>query len=1358
MKRQIIKITLIACCFFMGFIAVGQPYEMSSKLKLDPKNPAYLPDEIIVRFKDHIDISVINKGKYPETNLASVNSILERIECHEISKVFRSSSREKYDNMLVKQGINGKLPALFNIYRLKIEDGQKIPEIVNLLRSQPEVEWAEPNYVIYAIDINPNDLIYQAGAQWHIDSVDAPAAWELTTGDATQVIGILDTGVEWDHPDLSGNIWTNGDEIPENGVDDDDNGFIDDTRGWDFINEDNDPMDDNAHGTHVAGIAAATTNNSIGVAGINWNARIMPVKMLQSTGNGNATDFAAAIQYAWENDASVINMSVGSYAESYTVKSALEYAYSAATLVASAGNDFYFIDLAPMYPACYSYVLGVESSDFYNEMAFFTNFDLDGPIESTFPELYNYEVRAPGLAIYSTFRNHDYHALSGTSMSAPIVSGTVALLRSYFPGISNEKIFVRLIQGAENGVMNIYNSMTISPVPYLSITGISVLDTLPGCDNDGIVDAGETIQIMISVRNCGGQANAVWSKLRLGYYEDTTVAVIIDSISSLGNISEYATMDNHLELFKVQIPSFVAHNRDIVFTIMTAADNADTIQKEYVINIQNAAELSGVMDTLMILTPDKLWVINKSFRVGTNGILRLMPGSALEIKKRFVNRGRIEGFGTPDSIINLYGPETIEGGSYEFHYTHFYTVMVSREDSSIEDTKYLGSRLIHCKCFGTGPLYVSVAYHCSFNGGLGQHPDSVLFCNIESSDYSNSYFRPGYFAYCNFIGQGDFRYEGNIEPQRFGPNNIAVDQKGYFFECPDQQIPPLYYGTTDTNWIDHHIYDFEETLEWCQQADFTPIMTAPTPLAHGMVWKIHINGENPQDGNLDPIGAERVRFDVYFNRVMDTLYTPQLSFGVRSPYNQHIVNDSAAWSADSLVWTAYYDVALETGDGMNYLRVQDARDPEDFIIPVENTKRFYFLIQAAGSQSISFTAQPGIGRCILNWAEATSPDVLGYNLYRYSTVNDTVRLNQGYILLDTNYTDFDVIAGASYHYLYKIVGTDFNESDYSRSVECTPIPAEEGDANGDSLVNVLDINTVIAYIKQENPLPFLHNAADANSDDLINVLDIVQIVNLIMEEGKGKLKHEKASPAKIIQRIGQNDLIIRGAGAVPGDTVAISIEINNDEPFISFQLDIRLPDSVSYIENSFLLSNRSQNHVILGSIIGENLLRIISYSPDNSVFLEESGIVATFNLGIGEIRGEFPLDPENAIIGSVNSQNILSSAQNGILSVFPQEIEHPTGMESFNCYFFPNPFHHQLYLHAELESDAEVTVFFYNELGVRLMQFEAGRLTRGCHDLLIPYDLNSAEPVSSLFAGVKLVNPKKTLSEPHLLFFKLIRK
>jgi hypothetical protein len=312
-------------------------------------------------------------------------------------------------------------------------------------------------------------------------------------------------------------------------------------------------------------------------------------------------------------------------------------------------------------------------------------------------------------------------------------------------------------------------------------------------------------------------------------------------------------------------------------------------------------------------------------------------------------------------------------------------------------------------------------------------------------------------------------------------------------------VQNLYWGTADSVHISEKIYDFYEDATLCE-VFYSPYLTAPSDSCHGHVWKVEVNGTDPQDEHLDPLGAGWARFDVYFNKAMKTLYTPFLTFGVREPFTQHLVADSTSWSADSSIWTAWYNIGLETGDGINTIRVSDARDTANWEIPVEN-ERFQFVIQAAGSASIEFIATPGIGKVDLEWPPAGTEDALGFNLYRFYkvddiTFSDTLRINTS-LITDTLFTDFDVIPDTTYYYLYRIVGTDLAESDYSKTVQATPFSAANGDANGDMSVNVLDITTIVAYMLNQNPQPFLFDAADVNYDDQIDVLDIIGVVQIL---------------------------------------------------------------------------------------------------------------------------------------------------------------------------------------------------------------------------------------------------------------------
>ena len=208
----------------------------------------------------------------------------------------------------------------------------------------------------------------------NITATNIDDVWDTeSTGNGSQIIAILDTGVDYIHPDLEENIWINEAELNGiEGYDDDENGYIDDIRGWDFHHQTNTPLDDNMHGTHVAGIAGAVGNNGIGIAGAAWDVKLMPLKVFQASGIGDAATIAQGIEYAYMNGATVLNMSFGSFAESFTMKAALENAYSTAILVAAAGNNGVAIGpcmgCAPFYPAAYSFIVGVEDAASYSNL------------------------------------------------------------------------------------------------------------------------------------------------------------------------------------------------------------------------------------------------------------------------------------------------------------------------------------------------------------------------------------------------------------------------------------------------------------------------------------------------------------------------------------------------------------------------------------------------------------------------------------------------------------------------------------------------------------------------------------------------------------------------------------------------------------------------------------------------------------------------------------------------------------------------------------------------------------------------------------------------------------------------------
>lgn len=265
------------------------------------------------------------------------------------------------------------------------------------------------------------------------------AAWQQTTG-AGVLVAVLDTGADFAHPDLQGAFWTNPGEVPGNGVDDDRNGYVDDVHGADVVNRDGDPADDEGHGTHVAGIVAARRGNGIGGAGLAPDASIMVVKVLDRRRAGTAAGLAEGIRYAVDQGAQIINTSVNGDGTSRPLVEAIREAGAAGVLVvASAGNDGRSIDLAPSYPASYGdpAIVSVGASGRAGRLTSFSNYGPTGV-----------DIAAPGEQILSTAAGGGYELRSGTSMAAPYVTASLALLAAARPGLRGASLKAALLAGA----------------------------------------------------------------------------------------------------------------------------------------------------------------------------------------------------------------------------------------------------------------------------------------------------------------------------------------------------------------------------------------------------------------------------------------------------------------------------------------------------------------------------------------------------------------------------------------------------------------------------------------------------------------------------------------------------------------------------------------------------------------------------------------------------------------------------------------------------------------------------------------------------------------------------------------------
>lgn len=303
----------------------------------------------------------------------------------------------------------------------------------------PGVEWVETDQLVSAAAI-PNDSRF--GELWGLHNsgqtggtadadIDAPEAWDTLKGGAV-LVAVVDTGIDYRHADLAANVWTNPGEIANNGVDDDGNGLVDDVRGWNYVANNNDPYDDNAHGSHVSGTLAGIGDNALGVVGVNRQARILPLKFLDAQGYGYTSGAVAAIYYAIDKGARVMNHSWSGAGYSQSLADAFTAAQTANVVMAvAAGNAGQNIDATPSYPAALQHanIVAVAATTHNDSLAYFSNYGAKGV-----------DLGAPGEAILSSVPGNGYATYSGTSMATPHVAGAASLLLAANPALSAAQV------------------------------------------------------------------------------------------------------------------------------------------------------------------------------------------------------------------------------------------------------------------------------------------------------------------------------------------------------------------------------------------------------------------------------------------------------------------------------------------------------------------------------------------------------------------------------------------------------------------------------------------------------------------------------------------------------------------------------------------------------------------------------------------------------------------------------------------------------------------------------------------------------------------------------------------------------
>lgn len=1120
----------------------------------------YRPNEVIVKFKPAATIKMRTnaKGKFATSGVSRIDVLLQELGIESVDELMPFSGKETTRRSA--RAINGQeivAKDLSKLYRLRLasKSVQSVYEAIEKLEAIDEVEFAEPNYLIYTTAKDDEELIYSDplhGEQWGINAVNLRKLWKVTPiTDKRPVIGILDTGVEINHPDLIDNAWIN--EIEYNGVegvDDDNNGFIDDIHGWDFVNQTNRIDDYNGHGTHCAGIAAAMAGNDKGGVGANPNAQIMSIGVMQSDGVGDIATIIKGIDYATANGVDVLSMSIGTYAESMAFEQALGKAYQKAVLVAAAGNDGLCIykhkcpisgrsENSPMFPAAYNFVLGVQATESTGTLAGFSNYDEDGPIFSQYDEekLYNYELKAPGTLIMSTFCGGSYKALNGTSMACPIVAGGISRLLQCKEYDSKELLFGDLIHAANGGMVDFYATYQITDndrQPTLQLITYELNDTIGG-DGDMRADAGETIEFYPTLRNNWGQAKNIKISLEIAENEDPTIVEFIENSVDYGaNLSSYAK-GKASNPIRFKLGDDCVDGRHICLVLRATCDNIqEELVHEFVITAENGVEIGGMITEDLTLYPNVHYIVTKALAVPDGVKLTIKPGTIVKFKANtgisFATGGKLDCVGKPDSMIVFtmadHETGTINGINFEylnpslnelrdkiFSYTIFKNLKIKNGESSGKASITHNFKLNNCvfeNC--VGGVYNCISESCVLKNNLS--PQLFLITLIYNSNSNSN-------RYNNFVNNSSNSSTLSlIEFEEVSHCNIfSNDNSKYGYElyniCFDSKSPEVYqdtthyYGTSREDIARKGIFDMENPYYpiGYGKVDLSNMVTRPHAEAHGIVWKVVVNGYDAQDEYelLPPLGVGKHKFEVYFNRPMNKAVEPTIAMGVRPPYTQNSIAEDGSWNDEGTIYTAYLTINGKSAtDGINRIYVAGAEDDEFFEIPIEDY-RFNVNVQAAGSMSTGLMAEAGLGKVTLTWEtdEEDFEDLLGYNIHRYTMINDstpsdTIVINK--ILIDSkeqSYADYDVVPGTTYYYTIKQVTTSLTSHSLSNVVASTPLTASKGDANGSMSVDVADVVTEVAYMTGQDPQPFIFEAADVNNDLAVNVLDVIGTVNII---------------------------------------------------------------------------------------------------------------------------------------------------------------------------------------------------------------------------------------------------------------------
>lgn len=1006
-------------------------------------------------------------------------------------------------------------------YSLTLRDATKTQESVQYFNDLGCFEAVDYDYVMgsdaetESVDVSCNPDYEK---QKHHPTHKIPEGWEEVKkngkhpgGNSDVIVAVIDTGVDYTHLDLRNNIWINTAEIPDNGKDDDGNGYIDDVYGWDCVGNDNNPMDDNGHGTHVAGIIAAE-NNKIGGVGIAYNSKIMVLKAGNSSGYFNNSDIAEAIQYAYMNGASVINMSFGGSFISIAVEEALENAYNSCVLVAAAGNDGACNNLScktcdvvgVSYPAALPYVIGVMSTNAEGTaVSSFSNYD-HNPHNSI-----EYEVYAVGEAIPSCWPGNKYASLNGTSMAAPTVSGIAALLRSAYPdrntystkylqsqivntGTINPYNYLTEKTDGDHSVANVYEALTQIPKPDVNLYDYSIDDSTSISSNNngnGVIDAGETVHLYISLQNRGGVASNVSVSIDTLRSEGLTdpYFTFVNPTMQLSDIGTYSVRESGDQYFEIVVdancPNDYLVNFNIRFTYTNGLDNTDNTvyeddgRQQAQFNVSSGYHLPNFIGEDTVFTNDRLYIVSETITIPTGVTVTFEEGCRIQFyderdyidSPNFLVYGSLNIEGTKTNMVSIAPSERYanfaciiyvkNNGSFHMSYADTLNLIVNDNSSTATteiDDSYIKANSSSVYMYIDGKTNTHEVY---FTVDDVQRSDINLLrwnTTFNFTDLIDSYI---YFPTYNATGlnvTGNFannifysEAHGTNDPRKVTFGKESVLENNLFISANDEDSKSLPIITFTSGCVVANNTFSKGYQEYANQiiSNYLDANGQPTVDVFGScsdvsalyphIVKVEIfNADGEQ---ITTIGKEEITVRVTFNKAMDTSKEVSAFFGTIAPYADYKIEGAFV---SETVWEGTYSLKAYIENGLQFMQVKGACAADDATKTVHGENQLYeFNIDTTTAMSMNLFATATDAGIELTWAQDDYDTLMGYNIYRATSKDGNyVKINPSVLLAsESSFIDENAEPGVTYWYTFTVVLSDFSESAPAGKVYCTAV-------------------------------------------------------------------------------------------------------------------------------------------------------------------------------------------------------------------------------------------------------------------------------------------------------------------------------